>query len=189
MFKNVASQIIGAQMVTAADGTAFTSTVSCSITKDGGTQAAAAGTVTHEGNGFHSLAATQADTNADHLAFTFTGTGAIPVTVQVYTVDKFSSDALTRSAQTMAYGTVGSSSTTTSVVTSAIVMNGGITSIGTNALAGRRIYFTGDTTTAAVRSAGARITANTSGTTPTLTLDAADALPSAPASGDLFAIA
>ena len=86
MFRNTASQIVGAQMVSASDGSAFTGTVSCSVTKDGGTQGAGGGTVTHEGNGFHSYTPTQAETDAAHVAFTFTGTGAVPCTVQVYPV-------------------------------------------------------------------------------------------------------
>lgn len=85
MKKNVASQVIGVQMVSATDGSAFTGTTSCLVTGDGGTQAAGGGTVTHEGNGFHTYAPTQAETNYDHIGFTFTGTGAIPRTVQVYT--------------------------------------------------------------------------------------------------------
>jgi len=79
MRKNVASQVIGAQMITAADGTAFTG--------DGGTQTTGtvgSGACTHEGNGFHTYAPAQAETNYDHIGFTFTGTGAIPATVQVY---------------------------------------------------------------------------------------------------------
>jgi hypothetical protein len=83
--KNVASQIIGAQMITAADGTAFTGTVSALVTVDGGTQGAGGGAVTHEGNGFHSYTITQAETNGDHISVTFTGTGAIPATIQTYT--------------------------------------------------------------------------------------------------------
>ena len=86
MKKNVGSQVIGAQMVSATDGSAFTGTVSVAVTVDGGTQGAGGGTgPTHEGNGFHSYVPTQAETNGDHIAFTFTGTGAVPVTVQVYT--------------------------------------------------------------------------------------------------------
>lgn len=187
MFKNVSGQTIGAQMVSATDGSAFTGTVSCAITKDGGTQGAAAGSVTHEGGGYHSLAPTQADTNADHLAFTFSGTGAIPVTIQVYTQDKAAADALNASAKTIGYGTVGSGSSGTSVVTSAIDI-AAASSVGADALAGRRIYFPGTTTTSTLRGAGARITANTSGSTPTLTLDSADTLPASPASGDIFVI-
>jgi hypothetical protein len=86
MKKNVASQSIGAEIITAADGTAFTGSVSVLITKDNGTQTAGAATApAHEGNGYHSYSPTQAETNADHIAFTFIGTGAIPATVQLFT--------------------------------------------------------------------------------------------------------
>jgi hypothetical protein len=87
MKKNTASQVIGAQMVSASDGSAFTGAVTVSVTGDGGTQAAGSvgsGACTHEGNGFHTYAPAQAETNYDHIAFTFTGTGAIPATLQVY---------------------------------------------------------------------------------------------------------
>jgi hypothetical protein len=87
MKKNVGSQVIGAQMVSATDGSAFTGSVTCSVTGDGGTQATGSvgsGACTHEGNGFHTYAPAQAETNYDHVAFTFTGTGAVPVTIQVY---------------------------------------------------------------------------------------------------------
>jgi hypothetical protein len=86
--KNVASQTIGAQMVSATDGSAFTGSVTVAVTGDGGTQATGSvgsGACTHEGNGFHTYAPAQAETNYDHVAFTFTGTGAVPATVQVYT--------------------------------------------------------------------------------------------------------
>jgi len=86
--KNVASQVVGAQMVSATDGSAFTSAVTVSVTGDGGTQATGSvgsGACTHEGNGFHTYAPAQAETNYDHVAFTFTGTGAVPATVQIYT--------------------------------------------------------------------------------------------------------
>lgn len=88
MKKNVASQVIGAQMIAAADGSAFTGSVTVHVTGDAGTQATGSvgsGACTHEGNGFHTYAPAQAETNYDHVAFTFTGSGAIPVTVQVYT--------------------------------------------------------------------------------------------------------
>lgn len=87
MKKNVASQVIGAQMV-ATDGTAFTGSVTVYVTGDGGTQAlgsVGSGACTHEGNGFHTYNPAQAETNYDHIGFTFIGTGAVPVTVQVYT--------------------------------------------------------------------------------------------------------
>lgn len=86
MKKNISSQSIGAEIITAADGTAFTGSVSVLVTKDNGTQTAGAGTApAHEGNGYHSYTPTQAETNADHIAFTFTGAGAIPATIQLYT--------------------------------------------------------------------------------------------------------
>jgi hypothetical protein len=89
MQKNVASQVIGAQMVSATDGSAFTGAVTVRVTGDGGTQAlgsVGSGACTHEGNGYHTYAPATAETNYNLIAFTFTGTGAIPTTVQVYTV-------------------------------------------------------------------------------------------------------
>lgn len=88
MKKNVSGQKIGAQMITAADGTAFTGSVTVYVTGDAGTQSAGSvgsGACTHEGNGYHTYAPAQAETNYDLVAFTFTGTGAIPATVQVFT--------------------------------------------------------------------------------------------------------
>lgn len=88
MKKNVASQTCGAQMITAADGTAFTGSVTAYITGDGGTQAVgsvASGACTHEGNGYHSYPLAQAETNYDHVAVTFIGTGAIASTIQYVT--------------------------------------------------------------------------------------------------------
>jgi Concanavalin A-like lectin/glucanases superfamily len=88
MKKNVGSQVIGAQLVNASDGGAFTGAVTIYITGDGGTQnvgGVGAGACAHEGNGFHSYVPAQAETNYDHIGFTFTGTGAIPATVQLFT--------------------------------------------------------------------------------------------------------
>ncbi|HSW32863.1 MAG TPA: hypothetical protein VLH36_04520 [Steroidobacteraceae bacterium] len=88
MRKNVAGQRIGAQLVAAADGTAFTGSVTVAVTVDAGTQATGSvgsGACTHEGGGYHTYAPAQAETNGDLIAFTFSGTGAIPATVQVFT--------------------------------------------------------------------------------------------------------
>lgn len=88
MQKNVAGQKIGVQMVSASDGTAFTGSVTVYVTGDAGSQAigsVGSGVCTHEGNGYHSYAPSQAETNFDLIAFTFVGSGAVPVTVQVYT--------------------------------------------------------------------------------------------------------
>ena len=90
MKKNASGQqYIGSQMITAADGTAFTGAVTVYVTGDAGTQAlgsVGSGACTHEGNGYHTYAPAQAETNYDLVAFTFIGTGAIPTTVQVYTI-------------------------------------------------------------------------------------------------------
>jgi hypothetical protein len=97
MKRNTSGQVIGAQMVTAADGTPFTGTVDVLITGDDGSQTAGSvnsGEATHKGNGYHSYAPSQAETNFDHVAFTFVGTGAVPVTVQAYTSFPQTGDAL-----------------------------------------------------------------------------------------------
>lgn len=88
MKKNVSGQKVGAQMVTAADGTAFSGSVTVYVTGDAGTQAigsVGSGACTSEGNGYFTYAPAQAETNYDLVAFTFIGTGAIPATVQAYT--------------------------------------------------------------------------------------------------------
>ena len=75
-------------MVTAADGTVFTAAVTVYYTIDNGTQtigSVGSGVCTHEGNGYHSYAPTQAETNGDHIAWTFIGTGAVAATLQLYT--------------------------------------------------------------------------------------------------------
>ena len=99
MKKNVAGQKIGAQLVSATDGSAFTGSVTAYVTGDAGTQAAGSvgsGACTHEGNGYHTYAPAQAETNYDLIAFTFTGTGAIPQTVQVFTSFPQTGDAFDR---------------------------------------------------------------------------------------------
>ena len=85
MKQNVAGQSIGAQMVTISDGSPFTGTVSVDVTIDNGTKTSGGGSVTHEGDGYHSYAPTQAETNGNHIAVTFSGTGALTQTIQVYT--------------------------------------------------------------------------------------------------------
>lgn len=75
-------------MVSATDGSAFTGSVTVAVTIDAGTQATGSvgsGACTHEGNGYHTYAPAQAETNGTLIAFTFTGAGAVPATVQVFT--------------------------------------------------------------------------------------------------------
>lgn len=99
MKKDTASQVIGAQMVSATDGSAFTGMVTCYVTGDGGTQAVGSvgsGVCTHEGNGYHTYAPAQAETNYDLIAFTFIGSGAVPATIQVFTGYPQTGDAYAR---------------------------------------------------------------------------------------------
>lgn len=99
MKKNVAGQKIGAQMVSATDGSAFTGSVTVYVTVDAGTQAVGtvgSGACAHEGNGFHTYAPSQGETNGDHVAFTFIGSGAVPATVQVFTSFPQTGDAFDR---------------------------------------------------------------------------------------------
>jgi len=88
MKKNVGSQIIGCQLVSKTDGSAVTTgTTTVYVTGDGGTQAAGSvgsGACTHEGQGFWTYAPAQAETNYDHVAFTFVNSSAVSVTVQLY---------------------------------------------------------------------------------------------------------
>lgn len=87
MRRNVASQVVGAQLVALADGTDVTSgTTTVYVTGDNGTQTAGSGTVTHKGNGLWNYVPTQAETNYQHVVFTFKNTLAITASVQQYPV-------------------------------------------------------------------------------------------------------
>src|SRR5213595_551704 len=59
--KGQANQVIGAQMVSATDGSAFVGTTTLYVTGDGGTQTLS-GTCVSEGNGYHSRVLTAAQT-------------------------------------------------------------------------------------------------------------------------------
>jgi hypothetical protein len=88
MKKNVGSQIVGAQMTTAADGTNFSGAVTVYFTLDNGTQtigSVGSGAATSKGNGYYTYAPTAGETNGDLCAYTFVGTGAITATVQYST--------------------------------------------------------------------------------------------------------
>lgn len=95
MKKNVASQVIGAQLFTAAGVAVTSGTTTVYVTGDGGTQAST-GTATHEGQGFWSYLPSQAETNFDHVAFTFVNASAVPVTVQAYPTFPQTGDAFAR---------------------------------------------------------------------------------------------
>lgn len=84
--KNTASQFIHFQGVDATTGgikSGVTWTVRRCID---GTFAAATGTATEDGTaGWYKFAMSQADTNGNDIAFNFTGTGAVPQTVNIIT--------------------------------------------------------------------------------------------------------
>ena len=88
MRKNTAGQYIAFQAISKTDGSDVTTgSPSVYYTIDGGTQATTSSSAIHEGNGQWSVALTQAETNGDHIVYTFVLTNAVSQTVNVYTVD------------------------------------------------------------------------------------------------------
>ena len=87
MRKNVASQVICAQLISKTDGSDVTTgTTTVYVLGDGGAQGSGGGTVAHEGQGTWSYVPTQAETNYTHISFTFVNTNAVSTVVNVYTV-------------------------------------------------------------------------------------------------------
>lgn len=122
-------------MVSATDGSAFTGAVTVHVTGDAGTQAVGsvgAGACTHEGNGLHSYAPAQAETNYNLIAFTFVGTGAVPTTVQVFTTPTGFADA------TFPSGTIANTNNITAIGTVNVLAAGAIdaTAFVTGAITG-----------------------------------------------------
>lgn len=129
-------------MVAAADGSAFTGSVTVAVTLDAGTQATGtvgSGACTHEGNGYHTYAPSQAESNGDLVAFTFTGSGAVPQTVQIYT-RPYKHDAWLAAGAELV---IGSGSTSTSVKLSTV--DGASASTTNDFYNGRVIVFTSGT--------------------------------------------
>lgn len=93
MRKNVAGQLIAGQVNDRTTGAPLSSSVSVFVTGDGGTQGAGGGTLTHEGNGHWGYAPTQAETNFNHVAFTFTHASGVHKTYNVYPVSFDPTDA------------------------------------------------------------------------------------------------
>jgi hypothetical protein len=121
MFKNVAGQFVGVQMVSSADGTAFSGTVTAYVTVDNGTQtigSVESGVCSHKGNGLHNYAPSQAETNGSSIQFTFIGTGAIPQTIQFETLP--TTGVL---APTVANRTIAVSATTGKVTAEAVELD------------------------------------------------------------------
>lgn len=98
------------------DGSPLTASVSVLVTKDGGAQTASAGTLSHEGNGHWNYAPTQGETDAAHVAFTFTHATGVNQTVQTYPVSFDPTDA-TALGLSRLDATVGSRATQASVDT------------------------------------------------------------------------
>lgn len=166
MQKNVAGQKIGAQMIDATTGAAFASTVTVYVTGDAGTQAigsVGSGICTNEGNGYYTYAPAQAETNYDLIAFTFTGTGAIPATIQCFT----SSDANLKTI----LGTAVSSPATAGILDVNVknvnnVSASSVTAVNANIGVTQPVNFTGTGGSALVKSdmvdvAGAAVSAST----------------------------
>jgi hypothetical protein len=89
VIRGVAGQIIGAQMVKAADGSAYTGAVTVYVDGDHTGQvigSVGAGAGSQQGNGYCEYLPSAAETDYDHIGFTFIGAGAVPVTIQVATV-------------------------------------------------------------------------------------------------------
>jgi len=83
--KNVASQKVPFVLVNASTGAALTgATVTATISKDGGAQATATGTVAELGLGQYLWSPAQADTNANSLGVIFTASSAIPVGLTIF---------------------------------------------------------------------------------------------------------
>lgn len=88
MRKNTTGQYVAFQAISKTDGSDVTTgTPVVYYTIDGGTQAQTTATAVHEGNGQWSVALSQAETNGDHIVFSFVLSGAVSQTVNVYTID------------------------------------------------------------------------------------------------------
>lgn len=108
--KNTASQFIHFQGVDAATG-GIKSGVTWTIRRCiDGTFAAATGTVTEDGTtGWYKLAMSQADTNGNNIGFNFTGTGAVPQTVNIVTTAADPTDAVRFGLTALPNATAGGS--------------------------------------------------------------------------------
>lgn len=91
MRKNVASQVVAAQLVSKTDGSNITTgPTTCYVLGDGGTQTlgqtgSPSGECVHEGNGLWTYNPLQTETNYDHVVFTFVNASAITTSIQIYT--------------------------------------------------------------------------------------------------------
>ena len=84
--KNVASQHIGFVLTNSSTGVPVTAGGAGTVVIDNGAQAACAGTFTHKGTGQWDYAPTQGETNGNSVCFAFTGTSALQVGMQLFTI-------------------------------------------------------------------------------------------------------
>lgn len=85
MRKNIAGQYVDAHLSARTDGSPVTSgTTNVFVTGDNGTQTAGAGAVVHKGNGLWCYSPTQAETNYNHVVFSFVNSAAVNAGVQLY---------------------------------------------------------------------------------------------------------
>ncbi len=83
-YRGLAGQKIGAQLVSAIDGTPYTSgSVTVFVTLDAATQTSG-GSAVHEGEGYWTFSPTLAQTDGILCAYTFIGTNAVPQTIQIF---------------------------------------------------------------------------------------------------------
>jgi len=85
MIKDKADQIIICQLYDA-DGSTYTgANPTITVQKDGGTKSPASGESTDNGDGQWKYVPTQAETNGDHVSFTWTMEDGRPIIIQLYT--------------------------------------------------------------------------------------------------------
>lgn len=86
LHKNFSGQHITFGLFTTTGVADPSATVSVSVSKDGGTWAAGAGTVTNLGNGQYDYGPTQAETNGANVSFLFSASGDVPMNISIFTV-------------------------------------------------------------------------------------------------------
>lgn len=89
MKKNVAGQCISAHILDL-EGAPFSGTVTVYVTGDNGSQVigtTASGVAVSKGNGLYTYSPSAAETNFNHVIFTFVGTGAVSQSPQTYPVN------------------------------------------------------------------------------------------------------
>ena len=88
MIRNGAGQQISGQLNSKTDGSAVTSgTTSCYVQGDAGAQAigtVGSGACTHDGNGTWRYSPSAAETNYDHVCFTFVNSSGVTYLAQAY---------------------------------------------------------------------------------------------------------